>query len=312
MLIAILINAASGSQKRLMLPRMLCAAGLHVQTLGTMYARCMLEAAQAELRTPSGMSHGAVWFASCRMTVKERPTLLLDLPDPCLLKVLQCCADDQRSLFNAARAHPTLHRAAVVALSSISADIWRQRKVDGAVLLYWSKYRQHVRSVTVAGYPENYRRAIHVRELPPDLQLNRLELTSNLNVQLQPGGGFQGVVRLGVPLTQLVISQCNMLDGKKGLAAALALLPGLQHLVIYNSCQYDKPVVDSRGGCVLFPADRLRLLQQLTLLELVDIDPQAPGSLVPDLQPLSSLTRLAALDLKVAMFQLSFKPSGFN
>lgn len=84
MLIAILINAASGSQKRLMLPRMLCAAGLHVQTLGTMYARCMLEAAQAELRTPSGMSHGAVWFASCRMTVKERPTLLLDLPDPCL------------------------------------------------------------------------------------------------------------------------------------------------------------------------------------------------------------------------------------
>lgn len=168
-----------------------------------------LTAAQAELTTPSGMSHGAVWFASCRMTVKERPTLLLDLPDPCLLKVLQCCADDQRSLFNAARAHPTLHRAAVVALSSISADIWRQRKVDGAVLLYLSKYRQHVHSVTVAGYPENYRRAIHVRELPPDLQLNRLKLTSNLNVQLQPGGAAGGP-----PHT--ANHTVNMLDGQKG------------------------------------------------------------------------------------------------
>jgi hypothetical protein len=252
-------------------------------------------------------------FASRRMMVEQRPMLLLDLPDPCLLKVLQCCADDQRSLFNAARAHPTLHRAAVVALSSISVDFWRQRKVDGAVLLYLSKYRQHVRAVTFAGYPENYRGAIHMRELPPDLQLNRLELTSNLNVQLQPGGCFQGVVRPGVPLTQLVISQCNMLDGTK-LAAALALLPGLQHLAIRSSCQHVVPAANSRrcGGWVdyvVFPANRLPQLQQLTFLELVDIDPQVPGSRVPDLQPLSSLTRLAALALKVSMPPPLFTPN---
>jgi hypothetical protein len=48
-------------------------------------------------------------------------SLLLALPDTCLLAVLQCCAaDDQRSLFSAARAHGRLQQAAMVALHTIS------------------------------------------------------------------------------------------------------------------------------------------------------------------------------------------------
>jgi hypothetical protein len=45
---------------------------------------------------------------------------LLQLPDACLLAVLQCCADEPCSLFSAARAHSRLHQAAVLAASSIS------------------------------------------------------------------------------------------------------------------------------------------------------------------------------------------------
>jgi hypothetical protein len=47
-------------------------------------------------------------------------SLLLALPDPCLLTVLQyCAADDQRGLCSAARAHSRLHQAAVEVLCSI-------------------------------------------------------------------------------------------------------------------------------------------------------------------------------------------------
>jgi hypothetical protein len=56
------------------------------------------------------------------MASKEpAPSLLLALPDPCLVAVLRCCAaDSQCSLFNAARAHSRLRQAAVLALRSIT------------------------------------------------------------------------------------------------------------------------------------------------------------------------------------------------
>jgi hypothetical protein len=54
------------------------------------------------------------------MADTESGPLLLQLPDTCLLAVLQCLAEDAASLCNAARVHSRLHQAAVVALSSIS------------------------------------------------------------------------------------------------------------------------------------------------------------------------------------------------
>jgi hypothetical protein len=53
--------------------------------------------------------------------------MLLALPDSCLLALLQSyAADDQRSLFSAARAHSRLHQAAVAALHSITAHAPKQ------------------------------------------------------------------------------------------------------------------------------------------------------------------------------------------
>jgi hypothetical protein len=77
--------------------------------------------------------------------------LLLALPDPCLLRVLQCCAaDDHRSLFNAARAHSKLHQAAVVALRSITLHVSQQQQIDG-VMVYLGKHHQHVDSFELVG-----------------------------------------------------------------------------------------------------------------------------------------------------------------
>jgi hypothetical protein len=86
------------------------------------------------------------------MSSNESPSsLLLALPDPCLLEVLRCCAaDDQRSLFSAARAHSRLHKAAVLALCSVTAAITSQHQMDG-VLLYLSKYGQHVDHICLEG-----------------------------------------------------------------------------------------------------------------------------------------------------------------
>jgi hypothetical protein len=63
-----------------------------------------------------------------RMAIEESaPCLLLELPDPCLLAVLQCCAaDDLRSLLCAATAHSRLHQAAFAALRSITAVVRQQ------------------------------------------------------------------------------------------------------------------------------------------------------------------------------------------
>ena len=71
---------------------------------------------------------------------------LLQLPDACLLAVLQCCADDPRSLFSAARAHSRLHQAAVLAASSVTVVRNRQQRLDN-VLLYLANNGEHVGSI---------------------------------------------------------------------------------------------------------------------------------------------------------------------
>jgi hypothetical protein len=228
---------------------------------------------------------------------------LLALPDTCLLAVLQCCAaEDQRSWFAAARAHSRLHQAAVLALRSITAVITKQQQVDG-VLLYLGRHSQHVDSMTVAHAgdgivpeAEEYRtEKFTLRQLPPN-QLTKLQLKM-MDLQLQPGRGCEGVLGAAAKLAalkQLRIKHCSLVHDfhaprKEVLAAALPLLPaGLEHLSI--RCWVP-------GGCWVLHTGVLQRLQQLTYLELVEIEVVAPDEATPVLQPVQALTRLVDLRL---------------
>ena len=97
--------------------------------------------------------------------------------------------------------------------------------------------------------------------------MRRLErLTAHgLALQLQPGRGYKGVVYAGMPLQQLHLEHCDLQDGAEGLAAALLLLPKLQHLCI-RQC-YDRSE-DTFKPWVVMSSDVLYSLQQLTYLEL--------------------------------------------
>jgi hypothetical protein len=228
------------------------------------------------------------------MAGQESPSPLLALPDPCLLEVLRCCAaDDQRSLFGAARAHSRLYYAAVLALHSITAHVPKQQQMDG-VLLYLSKHGQHVECVSLKGQVDG---TVSLRQLPHDLQLGSLQIDW-LNVQLQPGGGFEGMLGAAASaaaLRQLRLSSCKLPYGNdgaaEGLAAALSLLPaGLEHLSVGG-------LVTISGENVEFSTAVLQLLQQLTYLELADMRLLGPDQEQPALQPLKALTRLIDLRL---------------
>lgn len=192
----------------------------------------------------------------------------------------------------------------MVALSSITVRLKRQPQADG-LLHYLSKHGQHVRKLDATGDYNQYINPISLRELPSNMPLDNLQLTSNLAVQLQPGSGFQGMVRPGVPLKQLKVSHCKVLDGGEGLAAALDMLPGLQHFSIDDSKRQTEPTVNFRHRhWTGFSVSMLGALQQLTLLEVDDTQLRGPGHppiLVPDLQPLHSLTRLVDLRLSLSV-----------
>jgi hypothetical protein len=225
------------------------------------------------------------------------PTTLLDLPDTCLVAVLQCCAaHDQRSLFNAARAHVRLHQAAVLTLRSVNTEVPNQQQLD-SVLLYLrpvAKHGQHIDSISIGDV--GGRDSVVLQQLPPTLRLSSLQL-SRLTLQLQPGNGFQGVLGAAAGVAALkkltINKECKLLDGQKGsMAAALSLLPaGLEHLrlnVGYQSLKEPRAKV---------PANALQHLQKLTYLELDDLyvlgtDPTKPG-----LQTLQFLTCLVHLEL---------------
>jgi hypothetical protein len=135
---------------------------------------------------------------------------------------------------------------------------------------------------------------MQLRQLPPNLQLSSLVVT-NMDVQLQPAAGFPGVVRPGVPLKQLQLCRCLLFDGVQGLAAALSLLSGLQHLSIsIRPWCFDLSALAHHGA---FSTDALLGLQQLTYIELAELKLQGPGQGVPALQPLQGLTCLADLRL---------------
>jgi hypothetical protein len=216
---------------------------------------------------------------------------LLALPHPCLLAV-QCCVDDTRSVLRAAAAHSRLRRAAVEALSSISASDLQQQHID-SLLLYLAKHGQHVRRLALHGRRYD---AVQLRELPPSLtKLDSLQL-AGMTLQLQPVlGGAQGVLTAGFPLTLLELSRCTVLEGEQALAYALMQLPDLEQL----------KVTAAHAAYPTFLTDALPHLQKLTCLLLKDVlchnrsnssDPSAA------LQPLQALTRLPDLQLVQSCF----------
>jgi hypothetical protein len=228
------------------------------------------------------------------MASEDTTSRLLALPDHCLLAVMQCCADDTRSMISAATAHSRLQWAAVQALSSVSARRLDQARID-SVLLYLAKHGQHVRSLALRGLHPT----MHLPELPLSLtKLDSLQLEF-MELQLQPGSGAQGVLRAVFPLTRLELSKCSLLDGAQGLAAALVQLPDLEHL---------KVTEDMLAVCPqAFPTDVLPHLQKLTCLLLGDVG-SPNGSIKPRafVHPLQALTRLVDLQLGLPVVQTGF------
>ena len=215
----------------------------------------------------------------------DTPLLLL-IPDPCQIAVMQCLTDDPISMFSAARAHIRLHQAAVVALSSITVNAKTQQQLDDSLLPYLGKHGQHVDSMVVRGAWDfsDWVAAPSLRQLPTSLQLTSLQLEA-LKVQLQPGNGFQGVLRPGLPLKQLRLgaaSGCCLQDEEDVLAAALHGLPALEHFSIVDL--YDH-----------LAEGMLQELQQLTYLDLYNCQLDYGGT---SLQPLQALTGL--VDLRVS------------
>jgi hypothetical protein len=208
-----------------------------------------------------------------------------------MLAVLRCCADDLRSLFSAARAHSRLHQAAVQVTSSIRAVVPQQQHAD-SVLLYLSNHGQHVHSIDLEGVFGALQRTASLRQLPHgQLQgLSSLKF-SKLQLQLLPGDGLEGVFGDALPLKQLKLRSCTFSEDD-GLAAALLLLPDLQHLsLVWNST--------AEGGyrssaCSTATCSALQGLQHLTYLELAD------GWLEDEDRPwhLQGVTRLQDLRLE--------------
>jgi hypothetical protein len=164
------------------------------------------------------------------MDSEEPPSLLLALPDPCLMAVLEYCADDQRTLCSAARAHSRLHQAAVLALRSITARLRTGSKRMDSVMLYMGKHAQRADSFRLLDG------CLTFGQMPPDLQLSSLEI-GDVPLQLRPRNGCRGMQgAFAIPqLKQLRLDGCTVLDnaGPAALAAALLQLPsGLEHLSI--------------------------------------------------------------------------------
>ena len=227
----------------------------------------------------------------------EEALPLLHLPDACLLTVMRCCADDQHSLFSAARAHSRLHQAALLALSSISIVLDQQEQAD-SVLQYLAQHGQNVSSINLSmTYPYACETPTSEGPAPPTVTLHELPhgmqgLSSitleRVHLHLQPGSGFHGVVRPGTPVELLRLDRCRLVDGEEGLAAALSLLPGLQHL----SCDCINSI-GSDSFAFRFPVDALQDLQQLTYLELQGGELQGQDGM----QHLEGLTNLQDLRL---------------
>jgi hypothetical protein len=167
-------------------------------------------------------------------SMAARSASLLESPDTCLPAVLQYLADDPASLCSAARGHSRLRQAAAAALTSITAGPLNSQQA-GSMQQYLRKHRRHVSSVSLKGVDnERLSKRLAMYELPASkLQLHTLELEC-WRLQLLPGGRFKGVLgpasHSTTALKQLRLNCCTVMDGIKGLAAALSQLTGLPQL----------------------------------------------------------------------------------
>ena len=186
------------------------------------------------------------------------PSLLLALPDPCLLTVLQCLADDQCALFNAARAHSRLRQASAVTLRNVTTSVTVQQHVD-SVLMYLSN--------RLPAIPW---------QLPHSLQLSSLQLVG-LPLELWPcRNTFWGSAGVA-GLKRLCVKDCEFWDmgaefvgwdplhTSDQLTMSLSELPPvLEHLSIIGVTVMN----NGHDGGFWFGADAFEHLQKLTFLEI--------------------------------------------
>ena len=110
------------------------SAGMHMLFLCSIW--CLPRLVGLYLRTtPTSLDY--VLTACVYAARTGTMSLLLALPEPCLLAVLQYCAsDDLCSVFSAARAHSKLHQA----LRSIRASMDTQNGDGGCAAVPWQTW----------------------------------------------------------------------------------------------------------------------------------------------------------------------------
>jgi hypothetical protein len=134
---------------------------------------------------------------------------------------------------------------------SIRAVLQQQQDVKG-ILLYLEQHGQKASSISLDG--SSTANTVTLKKLPhcklqglTSLNLSRLSLQLSHPRSCRYQGSSEatafedavGVLAGDVPLKRLKLDYCTLLDGMDGLAAALSLLPKLEHLsLVNNTCTY--------------------------------------------------------------------------
>lgn len=196
-----------------------------------------------------------------------------------------------QQIFQAARAHSSLHQAAAAALRlmrltnpDLHPDL-HQEQLDGFEM-YCSRHSQHVNSISIQGPQElgHWQDLLLLRQLPAGCQSISLKL---LQLQLSPDSSHHGVLQASTALTDLRLECCRLLDRGSGLVSALRQLPQLQQLTLAG-LHHPTENPYRRGDAVALTAPMLQEVQGLTRLALTDFA-------LPDPSALDSLSQLTAL-----------------
>jgi hypothetical protein len=170
-----------------------------------------------------------------------------------------------------------------MALRNISMTVGSQAQLD-SILYYLGRQRtgQRIDSLRLRGI---YGMGLRLRWLPVHLQLHSLDIAC-MAVQLQPGNGFEGILRLQQqPLKKLRLVQVHIFDSHLTLPAGSSL----QHLEL-------SPVLTAAPKPLL-AVEQLQQQQQLTYLDLAGVPLQYSGQVSSSLQFVGVLDQLR--DLRV-------------
>jgi hypothetical protein len=96
-----------------------------------------------------------------------------------------------------------------VSLEAVILNKKQDQQID-SVYLYLSKYGQHVNIDIPAGLD---RSLFSLVELPENMCRLKNFTARDVGLQLQPGYGCQGMLHAGMPLQQLCLASCDLLDG---------------------------------------------------------------------------------------------------